>query len=116
MQTELFVLMQLSESNVTVVDIERTARGIRDETDATLVNRKTETKLWTADNLARAAFAEAGWGALYLDDVAVFDHFAQQLLVFRFILFLLQFCCMLKKTGTYYSFWLIIMLQELLRD
>lgn len=62
MQTELFVLMQLSESNVTVVDIERTARGIRDETDATLVNRKTETKLWTADNLARVAFAEAGWG------------------------------------------------------
>lgn len=55
-------------------------------------------------------------GALYLDDVAVFDHFAQQLLVFRFILFLLQFCCMLKNTGTYYSFWLIIMLQELLRD
>lgn len=37
--------------------------------------------------------------AVYLDDVAVFDHFAQQLLVFRFILFLLQFCCMLKKNN-----------------
>lgn len=36
-------------------------------------------------------------GALYLYDVAIFDHFAQQLLVFRFILFLLQFCSMLKK-------------------
>lgn len=56
-----------------------------------------------ADYLAAAAFAEAGAGvgggrgALYLDDVAIFDHFAQQLLVFRFILFLLQFCSMLGK-------------------
>lgn len=64
MQTELFVLMQLSEPNVTVVGFERTARGIRDETDATLVNRKTETKLWTAAILAGVAFAEVGWGPI----------------------------------------------------
>lgn len=32
---------------------------------------------------------------VYLDDVAVFDHVTEQLLVFRFILFLLQFSCML---------------------
>lgn len=73
--------MQLSEPNVTVVGFERSARGIGGETGATLVNRKTEAKLWTPANLAGAAFAEAG-GGRYLDDVAVFDHFAQQLLVF----------------------------------
>lgn len=45
MQTELFVLMQLSKPNVTVVGFERTARGIWDETDATLVNTKTDKAL-----------------------------------------------------------------------
>lgn len=65
MQTELFVLMQLRESNVTLVGFEKTTRGIWDETDATLVNRKTETKLWAAGSVARASFAEAGWGGRY---------------------------------------------------
>lgn len=36
---------------------------------------------------------------LYLDDLAVFDHLAKQLLVFCLILFLFQFCCMLGNVG-----------------
>lgn len=79
MQTGLFVLMRLSESNVTLVGFERSVRGIWDEPDATLVNRKREPKPWTA---GAASAADGGVGAPYLDDVAVFDHFAQQLLVF----------------------------------
>lgn len=37
--------MQLSESNVTVVGFERSARGMRDGTDATLENRTTDKAL-----------------------------------------------------------------------
>lgn len=82
-----------------------------DEIDTTLVNRKTKTKLWTPANLTGGV-----GGVLYLDDVAVFDHFAQQLLVFRLVLFLLQFCCMLWETGVCYSFCWTLLLQELQRE
>lgn len=36
---------------------------------------------------------------LHLYDLTVFDHFTKQFLVFRLVLFLFQFCCMLGNVG-----------------